>query len=267
MNTTKSKSRLVALVTVLVMAVSSLPVLSLAEVTRYISTGSGEDVNVHSSQELTSDNVSTSVPYSAQVTVLSNNGTWAYITWKGKTGYVLSRFLVTSEPKKKSEAATPTSTTKFVKTSNKGSLNLRSSKSTSSTKNIVGNIPYGTKISVLSTSGKWSYVKYGNTKGYVLSSLLSSKAPDAQSTSSTSTVSTKSTGTKYITSTNGKSVNFRSSASSKSRKNIITSLPVGTKVTTYGTTGKWTRIRYGSRYGYVMTTYLTKTKPKTPAKK
>ena len=54
--------------------------------------------------------------------------------------------------------------TQYVTTAN---VRLRSSKSTSSSANIIVVIPSGKKVTVLSKSGSWCRVRYNGQSGYV----------------------------------------------------------------------------------------------------
>ena len=251
------KNRVLALLTALVLLVSMLPAAAGADSIRYAKTSTGESVNVHSAALLTTLNVVGTIPYSGKVTVVSDDGTWSYITTTKVSGYVLSRLLTSVDPGKKPTVTTGTtvskSATKYVKTGNGGALNVRSTRSNANNKNIIGTVSYGAKVTVEKTYGSWSYISVGKVRGYVLSSLLSATKP------ATEKVNVKAH-TMYVTSGNGKSVNFRSSMK-KSGTNIIKALPVGTAVKAYGTIDGWTKVTYGSRTGYIQAAYLTSTKP------
>lgn len=260
MNAYFSKKRVLSLFMALVLCLSMVPAAAFADTTMYAKTSTGESVNIHSTQDFGAANVVGHVPYSGKVTVISNDGTWAFINYNKTNGYVLSSFLVSSEPVKKSVTSPAKTSTMYVSTSNGKSLNMRSSMTTKTSNNIVGYAPNGKKVTVLSTHGSWSYIKYGDKKGYVLNSMLTSKAPTVQKISSTK--QTKGV-TRYIVTGNKKGVNLRSSANKKAG-NILLTIPYGGKVTAYETSGSWTRVKYGTKTGYVMSTYLS---TKAPSKK
>lgn len=137
------------------------------------------------------------------------------------------------------------STTRYVKTSNGLSLNIRSSRKTHSD-NIIGHIPYGEKVTVLRDYSSWAYVKYGNIKGYVVKSALSSSKPKS------STVGVK----KVTYNPDGSYVNIRSTMKSHTN-NIVVSLRTGTTVTVLDTyAGGWSKVVYGGYTGYVQSRYL-----------
>ncbi len=58
----------------------------------------------------------------------------------------------------------------YVKTQNKGTLNLRQSTSTAS--KILAQIPYGAKIEVDKVNDAWSKTTYNNQEGYVMTKYL-----------------------------------------------------------------------------------------------
>ena len=67
--------------------------------------------------------------------------------------------------------------------------------------------------------------------------------------------------TMYVYTKNGKALLVRSSMST-TEKNVIGSLSYGDKVITYGSPSPgWTLIDWGNQAGYIMTRYLSKTKP------
>lgn len=249
------KTRLIALLTVLVMVISIVPTAAFAASTMYAKTSTGQSVNIHSDPTVSTLNVIGHVPYSAKVKVLFTDKTWAQITYGKTTGYVLLRLLTDVDPGKKPTInvtpVAPTTdkvTTMYIKTSNGLGLNVRSSRSTK-TNNIIGSIPNGSKVSMLKDYGTWAYVTYGKTAGYVVKSYLSTSKPEANTSAHTM----------YVISSNGKGVNFRSSA--KKANNILAVLPVGTAVTAYATTNGWTKIQFNGVTGYMQGSFLTPAKP------
>ena len=72
----------------------------------------------------------------------------------------------------------------FVKTENKGTLNMRSEPKTGAT--IIARIPYGTEIPAEKLDDTWAKVRYNNKEGYVMHKFLSTEEP---ATSSQETVS------------------------------------------------------------------------------
>lgn len=63
----------------------------------------------------------------------------------------------------------------YVKTQNKGTLNLRQSTSTAS--KILAQIPYGAKLEVEKVNESWSQVTYSGHTGYVMTKYLEEVTP------------------------------------------------------------------------------------------
>ena len=139
--------------------------------------------------------------------------------------------------------------TRYVKTSNGLSLNVRSSRKTH-TDNIVAHLSVGTKVTVLREySTGWAYISYSGGKGYVVKSCLSATKPSTSS---------KSSGvTKYISSSDFNYINIRSTMKSHA-ENIVVSLKVGTAVTVIDTyKGGWSYVKYKTYKGFVQSRYLS----------
>ena len=66
----------------------------------------------------------------------------------------------------------------YVFTSNGKALRFRSSKSTSAD-NVLTEIPYGTKVYVLSWDGTWAKIQYNSAVGYVVKKYLSIARPES----------------------------------------------------------------------------------------
>ena len=69
----------------------------------------------------------------------------------------------------------------YVNTANGKALRFRSSRSTSAD-NILAEIPYGTKVYVLSWDGTWARIRYNSAVGYVVKKHLSIARPEAYAT-------------------------------------------------------------------------------------
>lgn len=123
-------------------------------------------------------------------------------------------------------------------------LIIRTGASTSYSR--VGTYLRGTKVACYGTSGNWTKVKYSGKTRYVCSDYLSSTSPD----SNTSAYS------RYVTAS---SLNVRSGASMSA--SVVGSYKEGTKVTCYGTSGSWTKVKYDGETRYVSTQYLSTKAP------
>lgn len=122
---------------------------------------------------------------------------------------------------------------------------LKIRKTASSKGTVVGSYSKGTKVTCYAKKGSWTKIKYKGKYRYVSTSYLSSKKPVV-------------TYTRYVT---AKSLTIRKTAS-KSGKSVG-SYSKGTKVTCYGTSGNWTKVKYKGYYRYVSTSYLSSKKPTT----
>lgn len=92
--------RILAALTALVL-IAALPLGALANVkTRYVYTANGKSLNMRSAPIAHANNKIQSVPYGAQVLLESyvNGGTWAYVSYNNKAGYVMTRYLTDVQP-------------------------------------------------------------------------------------------------------------------------------------------------------------------------
>ncbi|MCD8356651.1 MAG: NlpC/P60 family protein, partial [Clostridia bacterium] len=102
----------------------------------------------------------------------------------------------------------------------------------------------------------WYKIKYGSGYGYISSSYTTFSAPSSSS-SSTTTTTTTSTSTKTVYTTC--SLNVRSGAGTS--YSVIGVLASGKSATVVGTSGSWYKIKYGSGYGYIGSSYTTSSAP------
>lgn len=175
-----------------------------------------------------------------KVTSYGTSGGWTKIKYSGAYRYVASRYLSSTKPK--------TTTSTYTRYVTANSLIIR--KKASSTGAKVGSYSKGTKVTCYGTSGSWTKVKYSGAYRYVSTSYLSTTKPKTTVSSSTYT--------RYVTAS---SLVIRKKASSTGTK--VGSYSKGTKVTCYGTSGEWTKVKYSGAYCYVSTSYLSTTKPST----
>lgn len=204
-----------------------------------------------------------------KVSVLSTKGSWAQIEYKGQKRYVSSTYL-------KMTSTSSTSAQKVEKVySVTENLNLRSSASLKA--NVLLTIPKNKEVQYISKSGSWYRVKYGSKTGYVSSQYVKSEnkvikeATSTVSKTSTSKTSTSKTSTSssssstknvYTTTVN---LNMRSKASASGSR--ILTIPKGKEVQYISKSGSWYRVKYGSKTGYVSSSYIKATKVSTPAAK
>ena len=163
---------------------------------------------------------------------------WAYVTFSsGDKGYVRTKYLKTSSK-----------STAYVKADD---TVLR--KGPAATFGSVATLSKGTKVTVVTKGSNWSYVTTSSGNGYLRRSGLSSKyvAPSKK----------KAPYTAYIVSPNSKKVNVRRGAGNG--YSLVKQAEPGAKVTVISRGTKWSKITIDGINGYVLNTYLSKTKPAT----
>ena len=137
----------------------------------------------------------------------------------------------------KANAATADSKAGVVSTSG-GRLNIRSSASTGAA--VTGSLNKGSYVTLISKSGSWWYVEYGQGQyGYCHADYISVVS-----------------GTPAVISTGSGNLNVRSGPSTSS--SIYRSLPKGETVIVLSASNGWSRILYhGTKTGYVSSQYLS----------
>ncbi len=115
-----------------------------------------------------SGSVISSLPSGAKVQILDSSGKWYKVNSNGTIGYVSSDYIsVSSESASAASQTQSTSNSKVgtVTLSNKSStLNLRSAPWTG---RIVSALSCGSKVEIISSSGRWYKVKAGSSVGFV----------------------------------------------------------------------------------------------------
>ncbi len=130
-----------------------------------------------------------------------------------------------------------------------GWLRLRDAPSYDS--NTIASYFTGTKVTILSTSNGWSYVRMSDgATGYMNASYLSTGSSTPSTPSGSSIYATA-----YVTSSNGGRVALRAGAGKSYA--VITYCNVGTQITVLNAGSTWDRIQVGSTIGYMMAKYIT----------
>ncbi len=234
--------------------------------TARVRTANGGSLNLRSAAQ-SGNNIISTVPNGAAVTVTARGKTWCAVIYNGVAGYVMSKYLVFGS----AAAATPTPTVKptaapvndpsvaYVTTANGKSLNLRSSAS-SATDNVVAAIPNGTQLKILSKGATWCKTTYNRKTGYVMTAFLSfpysGPAATATPAPATPTPTPSFTGAVigYVNTSNGGSLNLRKSASDKAA--VLAAIPNGAALTVTARGSTWCAVTYQGVSGYVMTKFL-----------
>lgn len=197
------------------------------------------NTSMHSSMISTAP-VLVTIPKGASVTHVSTHGatgSWAKVTYAGKTGYVAMRNLqaiVTSAP-----------TTLYVKTA------TSVFSSTSTTGQSLGTLAVGSSVRLVSThgaTGSWAKVTAGTLTGYVPMRNLSETEVAAPVTP----YYAQRTATMY--------------SSTSTTSQTLQTIPTGAKVdqlSVHGATGSWLKVRYNNQTGYVAARDFSLTAPQT----
>ena len=183
-----------------------------------------------------------------------SNG-WYKIKYENGYGYVSGKYVnnVTAVSSTNNNISTNTSTAttvKYTATVNTDSLNVRSGGSTSYS--IIGKVTRGTKVNIVDKlSNGWYKIKYNDGYGYISGQYVNN-VTTVSSTNDTST----STTVKYTAIVNADFLNVREGGSVSYK--IIGKVYDGEKVSIVDKMSNgWSKIKYGSGYGYVNTSYLS----------
>ena len=177
-------------------------------------------------------------------TIISESNGWYKINYNGTTGYVDGNYVSDSgSNSSSSNSSTGTSSTTSNSSSNKtgtvtnlegyNNLNLRQGAGTSYS--IIGELPSGATVTVLSQDNGWDKVSYNGTTGYVYGECITIGGT-ASSTSSTTTSSTTNTTSNTTTTTSSSSA----SSSSSSNTTTTTSTSSTSSTSTYASSNSST---------------------------
>lgn len=191
------------------------------------------------------------IPQGATVSVHSKGADWCRVSYSGKTGYVMTKFLTFGSA---APPETPTPAPEVVISYARvntvtGGLNLRETPNGTR----IAVIPQNAVIGVITKGADWSRVKYGDKVGYVMTKFLA----DTTATPAPSTPAPGNTLQCYgkVTTANGGGLNMRSGPATTYGR--IASIKNGGVVEVYDKGAVWSRIKYNGTFGYVMSQYLT----------
>ena len=250
----KMKNRLFAWLLVLVMLMSLPLSFASAATTKYIKSANGRKVNLRHGPNDQTYAVAIQLAPGTAVTVLSTSKGWATVRYQGHTLYVKSQYLSSTKPTATSSTSIPSGKARFLVSASGRKINLRHGPN-DQTYAVAVQVPSGTPVELISKSKGWAKVRYQGYVLYVKSNFVSTKAPTPST--STTTVKTK---VRYIKSPDGRKVNLRHGPSDKGYA-IAVQVTHGTQVGLISSSKGWAKIRYQGRTLYVMTKYLTATKP------
>ena len=188
-----------------------------------------------------------------QVTIIGTSGEWYYVlTPDGHYGFMNSNYLTVTGS---GSSSTTTGSTAYIYAANGKPVRMRSGPSTDY--GVVASYSVGTQVKVLISGADWSKIRVGTRTGYMMSKFLSvtNITPSTPSSSYTA----------YVTASNGKPVRMRSGPSTD--YGVVASYSVGTQVKVLISGADWSKIRVGTRTGYMMSKFLSVTNitPSTPS--
>ncbi len=244
-----NKKRIRLYTAILVLAVS-LSVLSVSSAANDTGTVFGGWLILRNAPSY-SGKIISSYPSGTVVQITGRSGSWySVIAPDGMTGYMLGNYL-------KIQGSGISSGSDAWVTSKNG-LNVRLRTGPGTNYSILSSYAPGTKVVVISYGKDWSMIRVGNFTGYMMTRYLTSKN-NSGNNGQVNPVPAPGEYDVYVTSRNGKGVNLRMGPSKINK--AIAAYDVGTaaRMIQYGAT--WSYIRIGQTYGYMMTEFLTTSKP------
>ena len=186
-----------------------------------------------------------SYPTGTEVTINGESGNWYAVTAPdGLTGYMRASFLtVSGDDLVEGKDAWVVS---------RNGLNVRLRKGPGTKYGVIASYAPYTKCTVLSKQGDFTQISIGKLTGYMMTQYLTATEPD---NGNYNTIIYDI----YVTSSNGGGVNLRSSPSKG--HNVIGFYDVGTKGGMIKPGAAWCLISIDGKQGYMMTQFLTTTKP------
>ena len=183
----------------------------------------------------------------------ASNG-WYKIKYKTGYGYVSNKYVDVISTNTSSEYTSNKTTITHTGITTDG-LNVRSGASTSYSK--IGYLNKGTKVNIVDKlSNGWYKIKYENGYGYVSGKYVNNVTAVSSTNNNTSTNTSTSTTVKYTATVNADFLNVREGGSVSYK--IIGKVYDGEKVSIVDKMSNgWSKIKYGSGYGYVNTSYLS----------
>ena len=207
----------------------ALPLGSLAE-NHMVVTGGGLNLRQEPSLDA---KVIKQYPTGTWMTVLSEEGKWSKVEVGGNTGYVMSKYLTSSNG----------GSALYVRTNTGRGLNLRDEPSLEG--GIIASFKPGTKVKVLVRGSGWHKVEVGGKTGYMSAQYLSASAATSGSTAKTGTVSNPGANQVLL---------LREKASTDAR--VIGHYRNGVEVTITGESGGFYKVKVDGKTGYMMKKFI-----------
>ena len=217
------------------------------------------------------------IPNGTTIALLEKGSRWCKVSYKDKTGYVMSSFLIFDAPsvtppaeddtEKEPETDTtpeeePAALKATVKCADDGKLNLR--KRASASASVLKQIPSGTVLPIYEKGSTWCKTSYAGKDGYVMTKFLvfdttseeekPEETPEEQpeeTPEETPEVSTFA----IVTTANGGKLNLRAGAGTGYK--TLYQIPNLTTVAVLEKGTTWCEVSVGKYTGYVMSKFLT----------
>jgi len=220
----------------------------------------------------------------AEVEIIEKTGEWYKVNANGKEGYLFAEYVeVQEEPVEE-----PTENTEQPVTNNEEIPENTTKTETKIyivpviTSSVIGTIPENTKLNVEKTLNNWSYVLYGETKGWVRTASYNTaeviekpqeevpevvpeeipeetpEEPQEQENEQVEETPTENTNLSFTKGyINSESVNVRKGPSTDTE--IVTILILNTGVTITAQTDEWYKVTYGDYTGYIYKQLISET--------
>lgn len=210
------------------------------------------------------------IPRGTVLLVEERLSAWSRTSYGGQNGYVSNAYLTFTDNEQQPDTETPAPPSDGYKTARvhtaSGSLNLR--QAPSGGQRVLTTIPRGTVLAIIEYGPEWCAVEYSGYYGYVMTSFLrfdtneQPAVPDKDETENNAGIFDAVDA--WVVTENG-SLNLRSAPDRNAE--IITAIPRGAKVELLEKGNDWSFVSYGQISGYVMSCYLSPTKPDSPVQK
>ncbi len=256
----KNKQGITMLVLLVMILMTVLPAGSLAADQKGTVTGGWLILRASPSF---SGTILSSYPSGTVVTITGKSGSWYSVeTPDGLTGYMNSNYLRISGGGSGGGGgggggSFPSGTTAYITSTNGLNVRLRSGPGKGYT--ILAAYAPGTVCTILTAGQNWSRIQVGSLTGYMMTRFLTTDPitpPQPQPQPKPQSPTDKDQ-QYYVTSSNGQGVNLRSGPSTAYPSIGFYSVGTEVKMVTAGQT--WSYIQIGSRYGYMMSRFLTTT--------
>lgn len=205
--------------------------------TVYVTSSNGGNVNLRTGPGTNFVSYA-SYAVGTKAVVLSSGTNWSYISIKGTSGFMMTKYLTTKAP-----SAPATKITAYVVSKNGYGVQMRTGPGTGY--RVQCAYPVGQKVTVLSWGNTWSYISVGNKTGYMMTKFLDKKEPAPV---------VPPAGTSMVYAANGLPVRLRTGPGTQYE--IIASYKPGTRVEILREGAIWDQVKIGSTTGYMMKSYI-----------